>query len=267
MPPTAIEPLVGASRPTARCMSVVFPAPFGPTSPTTRPVGIVRSHLSSATTLRYRLVRAEVSSAALICVLLVEVVEREGEEAQHGFAIETSVISGLQPSFERTAQPEMHRLRERLRSAAGHEGPQARTATHESLALEFRVRLQDRVGIDRECSDDLARGGQLIVRLEHPVANRMPNLLHELHVGGHARAGIEMKRDCRYCTGSSAGIPEVLRASTSRVKQARGRMVRRYAPRSGDPRLRHVEDPPRPTDRTEYASEPAALEHAAEVLA
>ena len=32
-------PGTGCSKPTARCSSVVFPAPFGPTRPTTRPAG------------------------------------------------------------------------------------------------------------------------------------------------------------------------------------------------------------------------------------
>ena len=39
-PSTAIVPAVGSNRPTARCSSVVLPAPFGPTSPTTFPAGI-----------------------------------------------------------------------------------------------------------------------------------------------------------------------------------------------------------------------------------
>ena len=39
-PSTSIVPAVGASSPTARCRRVVLPAPFGPTSPTTRPAGI-----------------------------------------------------------------------------------------------------------------------------------------------------------------------------------------------------------------------------------
>jgi hypothetical protein len=36
-PSTLIEPAVGVSSPMARLSSVVLPAPFGPTSPTTRP--------------------------------------------------------------------------------------------------------------------------------------------------------------------------------------------------------------------------------------
>src|ERR1700722_11116023 len=38
-PHTSIVPDVGRSRPAARLSSVLLPAPFGPTSPTTRPAG------------------------------------------------------------------------------------------------------------------------------------------------------------------------------------------------------------------------------------
>src|SRR3954471_2608890 len=39
-PRTSIVPEVGASSPTARLSRVLLPAPFGPTRPTTRPLGI-----------------------------------------------------------------------------------------------------------------------------------------------------------------------------------------------------------------------------------
>ena len=41
-------PVLGASSPTASCSSVVLPAPFGPTSPTTLPSGMVRVQSWSA---------------------------------------------------------------------------------------------------------------------------------------------------------------------------------------------------------------------------
>ena len=43
-PDTSIVPALGVSSPTARCNSVVLPAPFGPTRPTTWPDGMSRSH-------------------------------------------------------------------------------------------------------------------------------------------------------------------------------------------------------------------------------
>ena len=45
---TLIDPALGESRPTARWRSVVLPAPFGPTSPTTLPAGIHRVQSWSA---------------------------------------------------------------------------------------------------------------------------------------------------------------------------------------------------------------------------
>ena len=50
-------PRVGASSPTARRSSVVLPAPFGPTSPTTRPAGTASVQSDSAHRRRYRLPR------------------------------------------------------------------------------------------------------------------------------------------------------------------------------------------------------------------
>jgi hypothetical protein len=41
-------PVLGWSSPTARCNSVDFPAPFGPTRPATFPVGIDNVHPISA---------------------------------------------------------------------------------------------------------------------------------------------------------------------------------------------------------------------------
>jgi hypothetical protein len=41
-------PAVGVISPTARCSRVVLPAPFGPTSPTTRPAGMARVHSDKA---------------------------------------------------------------------------------------------------------------------------------------------------------------------------------------------------------------------------
>ena len=50
----AIVPVVGASIPVARLISVVFPAPFGPTRPTTCPAGMDSVHPASAHLVRYR---------------------------------------------------------------------------------------------------------------------------------------------------------------------------------------------------------------------
>lgn len=47
-PSTRMLPAVGASWPTARFSSVLLPAPFGPTSPTTRPAGMSSVQSDSA---------------------------------------------------------------------------------------------------------------------------------------------------------------------------------------------------------------------------
>ena len=47
-PRTSIVPSVGSSKPTARLSNVDLPAPFGPTSPTTRPAGMLNEQSVSA---------------------------------------------------------------------------------------------------------------------------------------------------------------------------------------------------------------------------
>ena len=47
-PRTEIDPALGCRRPTESWSSVVLPAPFGPTSPTTLPAGMASVHSESA---------------------------------------------------------------------------------------------------------------------------------------------------------------------------------------------------------------------------
>src|ERR1700722_4992724 len=56
-PSTVTSPADGTDRPTARFSSVLLPAPFGPTSATTRPAGTSSVHSRSAQVPRYRLPR------------------------------------------------------------------------------------------------------------------------------------------------------------------------------------------------------------------
>ena len=59
-------PEVGASSPAASCSRVVLPAPFGPTSPTTRPSGMASVQSRSAQVRPYCLPSPLASMTALI---------------------------------------------------------------------------------------------------------------------------------------------------------------------------------------------------------
>jgi hypothetical protein len=53
-PSTVTRPSVGATRPMAMCISVVFPAPFGPVSAVTRPAGMASVQSRTAQVFQYR---------------------------------------------------------------------------------------------------------------------------------------------------------------------------------------------------------------------
>src|ERR1017187_4772665 len=65
-PRTSIVPDVGTSMPTARFSRVVFPAPFGPTSPTMCPAGMLSVQSVRAWSCRYRLPSPRDSKTAVI---------------------------------------------------------------------------------------------------------------------------------------------------------------------------------------------------------
>jgi hypothetical protein len=70
-PSTMSVPDVGASSPHANCSKVDLPAPFGPTSPITRPCGMVRLQSVNAGRLPYRFVKPSACKAGWesLCVI------------------------------------------------------------------------------------------------------------------------------------------------------------------------------------------------------
>src|SRR6266550_8817044 len=159
---TRISPAVGSRSPTARCRSVVLPAPFGPTRPMTRPAGRARSQSRSAHVFRYRFVSPIASSAAFIVNLLIGLVQRQGQHADDAFAIEARGERCLDPSIERPPETHVYRPRQRMTVVLRHERSEAWPALHQSLALELAVGLENRVQIDREALDDLTGRRQLV---------------------------------------------------------------------------------------------------------
>ena len=61
--------------------------------------------------------------------------------------------------------------------------------------FQFAVRLQHRVGVDGERSNDLFHCGELIPRLEQSRPQGMAHLMNQLHIGGHARLGVQTEVD------------------------------------------------------------------------
>src|SRR5688572_62254 len=149
-PNTSIEPLVGERRPAASWSNVVFPAPFGPTSPMTLFSGSFRSQSRSAVNDPNCLVRP-CASTTYIGGLLVECcLEGQGEERDDALAIEPGGDRMLDPSVDGAPERTSHGALECRRRVHGNEGARPRTAVHESLVLELAVGLEHGVRIDRE---------------------------------------------------------------------------------------------------------------------
>ena len=65
----------------------------------------------------------------------------------------------------------------------------------QALEVELAVGLEDGVGIDREAADHLLDGRELIAGMQDPEPHGLLDLLHELEIGGDARAGVQAKLD------------------------------------------------------------------------
>jgi hypothetical protein len=61
--------------------------------------------------------------------------------------------------------------------------------------VELAVRLQHRVRVDRQLPDDLLDSGELIAGLQDTQPNCLPDLLHQLQMGGHPGSLVESKLD------------------------------------------------------------------------
>src|SRR5580698_6918258 len=71
----------------------------------------------------------------------------------------------------------------------------ATSRLYQAFAFEIAVCLQDGVGIDRCCRDDLAHTWKLVTQFEHSHTKCLAYLLDDLHIGRHARTPIHSEPD------------------------------------------------------------------------
>ena len=155
-------PSVGASSPTARLSKVVFPAPFGPTRPTTRPAGISSVQSVSAQRRPYRLpspLAVEDGGHAMPSSGADRKVSRKS----------ASMLSSSSPARGALASQRCEVLAQwsvcRQRGVAerlGHEGPDAGPGRHQPVVLELPIGLEHGVGVDGEAGHHLFDGRELV---------------------------------------------------------------------------------------------------------
>src|SRR5688572_29954584 len=100
-PKVLIEPEVGERSPIASCSSVVLPAPFGPTRPTTLCSGRLRSQSRSARKAPKLLLRRVASRAAgMFRLLLICGPKSQREQGNNALAIESQGHRLLDPAVD-----------------------------------------------------------------------------------------------------------------------------------------------------------------------
>src|SRR5439155_8865384 len=108
----------------------------------------------------------------------------------------------VEPGGARTLDPALQRCAQRLEVVGGNgwdrvrdERPLAATPLDETAEVELAIGLQHCVWVDRERTDDFLDGRQLVSWLQDAEPERLRHLLHELEIGRHPGAGVQMKLD------------------------------------------------------------------------
>ena len=191
-PSTSIVPAVGASIPTARFSSVLLPAPFGPTSPTTRPGRDLQ--------------RAVRERPAPPVALAQPVGPQDGGHATSCWTARkvavnsASMLSSSSPASRALVEPALELLAQRpvrgerrVGQRPRDERPDPRPGGDEPVVLELPVGLQHRVGVDRQPRHDLLDRRELVALAQQAEPQRVPHLPHELQVRREAGARVEVE--------------------------------------------------------------------------
>ena len=189
-----MAPAVGRSSPTARLSSVVLPAPFGPTSPTTGPRDLQRA----------------VRQGPLTAVLLAEPGGGQGGGHATSSAVgdrnvswnSASMLSSSRPARPGLGQPAPQVLAQRavggerdVAQVLDHEGPDPRPGCDQARVLELLVGLEHRVRVDGQRVHRVLDRRQLVALAQQAEPQRMPYLLDDLLVRRQARTRVQVKLD------------------------------------------------------------------------
>ena len=204
-PNTRTVPASGLSRPTARCNSVLLPAPLGPTSAAIRPAGRCSEHSPQRPGAPYRLPNRSVSSDDIHPVSSHSVHAGRfggvvGEGGPQRRLHQGDDVLGRRPAAgpvsqaTRSVRSSVCSGRDARPAWPGRTCP-ARAGRRQALDLQLPVRLQHRVRVDRQRLRDVPDLRQLVARLEQAHPQRLFHLLHELQVGVHLRPAIQYELD------------------------------------------------------------------------
>ncbi len=176
---------------------MLLPAPFGPTSPTTRPLGIDSVQSVRAALRPYVLPEADGGQdrghATPACTGGPKRVPEEGLDA---VVVEAGPTSLVQPPVQVGAQGAVRGQRG-VAQRPDDERADTGAGSDQALVLELAVGLEDRVRVDREVAHDLFDRRQLVALAQEAEPEGLPDLLDDLQVGRDAGARIEMELDHR----------------------------------------------------------------------
>ena len=176
---------------------MLLPAPLGPTSPTTRPLGIDSVQSVSAVPAAVRLAEAvgleDGGHATSSCTGGPKGVPEEGLDA---LVVEAGPTRLDQPAVQVGAQRAV-RGEGGVAQRPDHERPDARAGGDEAVVLELAVGLEDRVGVDGEVRHDVLDRRQLVALAQEAEPQRLAYLLDDLQVGRDPGPGVQVELDHR----------------------------------------------------------------------
>ena len=165
-----------------------MPAPFGPTRPTTDPGGTEnvqsRRPQDPAVALAepVRPQHAATPSSRVIRPLPSHVVADHRDQRGHRVVAEPGLVGFAEPVRQRRAQCLAGACRGRGQGG-GDERALPRPAACQALVFQLAVRLNHRVGVDRQVARDLLDRRQPVPLAQVPKQQRLPHLVHDLQVG------------------------------------------------------------------------------------
>src|SRR5690606_14954508 len=174
-------PAVGRRMPISVRISVVFPAPLGPTKPNTAPSGTVKSNPSKAVTPSKILVSPCVSIANRLIrspPLPVPLADDLLRHRQHFILFHLQVV-GLHQHLLQHLPHSSHLLLpvDAPGPNLSDKGSPAAEGFDDPLPFHLLVRLGDRVGVDGDATGQIPDRRKLIPRSENPPCHR---LLHSV---------------------------------------------------------------------------------------
>src|SRR5690606_151245 len=191
-------PAVGRRMPISVRISVVFPAPLGPTRPNTAPSGTVKSTPSKAVTPSKILVSPCVSIANRLIrsspPLPVPLADDLLHHRQHFLLFHLHVVSLHQHLLQHFSHSSFLLLPvDASRLDLCDKAPPPAEGFDDPLPFHLLVGLGDRVGVDGDSAGQLPDRREFIPRGENSPCHRLLHSVHQLLIDGHVGTRIHVK--------------------------------------------------------------------------